>query len=304
VEAGHGSGGAALALAYSLVASGAYRSVLLVGVEKMADHPTWVHGWVDTLQMDSGNEGFYGMGVAAAYALMARYYMEAFGVTRRQLSLWPSRMHEHARGNPYAALRNPLPPEAVEKSPLLAEPLHQFDGGPVSDGAAVLLLVGEGVEGCEKSVVIEGVESATDYISLGLRPAPDELRAARIAVERLASRTRLNPANVDVVELRDVYSITGLLAIEALGLVEKGHAVHAIEEGRFTVGDRPVVNPSGGTKARGEVGGATGVYQAVEVYRQLIGEGVGVKVETAERGLVLDIGGAASNATAALFSRV
>ncbi len=304
VEAGHGSGGAGLALAYSLVASGAYDAVLLVGVEKLADHPTWVHGWVDTLQMDSGNEGFYGMGVAAAYALMARYYMESFGVTRRQLSLWASRMHEHARGNPYAALRNPLPPEAVERSPLLAEPLHQFDGGPVSDGAAVVLLVGEGVGGCEKSVVVEGVESATDYISLGLRPVLDELRAVRVAWERLSSRLGVRPLDIDVVELRDVYSITGLLALEAIGLAEKGHAARLIEEGRFTSGDTPVVNPSGGTKARGEVGGATGVYQVAELHRQLIGEGVGVKVEDAKRGLLVDIGGPASNATVALFSRV
>ncbi|AEM38635.1 Propanoyl-CoA C-acyltransferase [Pyrolobus fumarii 1A] len=304
VEAGLGSGGAALALAYGLVASGAYRSVLLVGVEKLADHPTWVHGWVDTLEMDSRNEGYYGMGVAAAYALMARYYMETYGVTRRQLSLWPVRMHENARGNPYAALRNPLTPEAVERSPLLAEPLHQFDAGPVSDGAAVVLLVGEGVEGCEKHVEVKGVEAATDYQSLGLRPAIDELRAVRIVAERLYKRFNLTPINIDVIELRDVYSITGLLALESLGLVEKGHAARALEEGRFGANDRPVVNPSGGTKARGEVGGATGVYQIVEAYLQLIGEGVGVNVDNARRALVVDIGGPASNATATLLERV
>ena len=301
VEAGHGSGGAAFALAYSLVASGAYRSVLLVGVEKLTDHPSWVQGWALTLETDSVNEGFYGLNLPAAYALMARFYMETFGVTRRQLSLWPVRMHEHARSNPYAALRNPLTPEAVERSPLLAEPLHQFDAGPVSDGAAVLLLVSE--DACRGDVLVEGVASATDYTGLGLRPALDELRSVRVAVERVAKAANINPAGVDLVELRDIYSITGLLALEAIGLVEKGHAARALEEGRFTSGDRPVVNPSGGTKARGEVGGATGVYQLVEAYRQLVGRPAGVAVDGAEKALVVDIGGVASNATAVLLSK-
>ncbi len=302
VEEGHGSGGAALLTAYSMVASGLYRSVLLVGVEKLADHPSWVQGWALSLETDSVNEGFYGLNLPAAYALMARMYMETFGVTRRQLSLWPVRMHEHARENPYAALRNPLSPEAVERSPLLAEPLHQFDAGPVSDGAAVVLLVGEGV--CKADVAVDAVAHATDYTGLGLRPAVDELRAAREAAARASRVAGVEPARVDVVELRDVYSIAGLLALEALGLVEKGHAARALEEGRFTKGDRPVVNPSGGTKARGEVGGATGVYQVAEVYRQLVGRPAGVRVDGAERGLVLDLGGAASNATVAILSKL
>ncbi len=303
VEAGLGSGGAALKLAYSLVASGAYRSVLLVGVEKLTDYPSGVVTWTSIYEMDSRNEGYYKMSVAAAYALMARAYMEMYGVTRRQLSLWPVRMHEHALGNPYAALRNRLSLEAVEKSPVVAEPLHQFDGGPLSDGAAVVLLVSGDVGGCEKSVELVGVESASDYLSIGLRAGLDELRAVRVAAEKVYEKHGITPDSLDVVEVRDVYSITGLLALEALGLVEKGHAARALEEGRFTKGDRPVVNTAGGTKARGEVGGATGVYQVVEAYLQLVGRGLGVQVDDAKRALVVDIGGPASNATAALLER-
>ncbi len=304
VEAGLGSGGAALKLAYSLVASGAYDSVLLVGVEKLTDYPSGVTAWTGVYEMDSRNEGYYKMSVAAAYALMARAYMEMYGVTRRQLSLWPVRMHEHARGNPYAALRNPLTPESVEKSPLVAEPLHQFDAGPVSDGAAVVLLVSGGIGSCDAGVRVSGVESATDYLSLGLRASLDELRAVRVAAERLYEKLGVSPTGLDVVELRDVYSITGFLALEAIGLVEKGHAARAIEEGRFTQGDRPVVNPSGGTKARGEVGGATGVYQVAEAALQLMGMGVGVRVDDARKALVVDIGGPGSNATVALLERL
>jgi acetyl-CoA C-acetyltransferase len=73
-------------------------------------------------------------------------------------------------------------------------------------------------------------------------------------------------------EVHDCFSIAELIAIESLGLCEKGHAKEDIEAGSFTLkGDMPV-NPSGGLKSFGHPIGASGCREVMEVYKQLQGK--------------------------------
>jgi len=116
-------------------------------------------------------------------------------------------------------------------------------------------------------------------------------------------RSGIRPRDIDVVELHDVYTINGVLLLEDLGFSEKGQAARDLAEGRFRVGDKPSVNPSGGLKARGHPTGATGVYQAAEVFLQLIGSFKGRRLDNAERGLVLSMGDVGESAVALVFAR-
>jgi hypothetical protein len=93
------------------------------------------------------------------------------------------------------------------------------------------------------------------------------VRAARQAYEGAG----IGPAEIDVAEVHDAFTIAELLYYEALGLCPRGEAMALLESGASSVGGRIPVNPSGGLLAKGHPVGATGVAQIVEIVRQLRG---------------------------------
>jgi len=309
VKAACGSGGVAVYTGYSLVASGLADLVLVGGVEKMTDYPTPV---ITTALAQAGEaeyEVFYGASFAAFNALMMRLYMEKYGVSRDEMSEWPVMMHANAEKNPYAQIRRRISREDVAKSRVVADPIRLLDSSPIGDGAAAVLLASEnGLKklGKKPDVLVEiaGVGLAVDTVELSNREELDAIPALRYAALQAYNMAGIEPKKLDVVEVHDAFTITGILSLEALGLAEKGKAAKLVAEGRFHPGDKPVANPSGGLKARGHPVGATGVYQVAEITMQLRGDFPGVKVEGAEYGLASNIGGDGSTITAIVLRRV
>jgi acetyl-CoA C-acetyltransferase len=100
---------------------------------------------------------------------------------------------------------------------------------------------------------------------------------------------------IDVVELTDPHGIAAALALEANGFVEPGTAPSYAADGGITLeGDTPLAT-AGGYKSRGDVGGATGVYQVAEIVRQLRGE-AGCQVANARVGFAQCLGGVGATA--------
>ncbi len=307
VEAACGSGGAALHAAYTLVRSGVYSVVLVVGVEKMTDYPTATVTRALAQAADAEYEAFYGATFAGLNALVMRYYMERYGVSREEMSRWPVLMHENALSNPYAQLRRRITIEDVARSQVVADPVRMLDSSPIGDGAAAVLLVSGSAAsrlGVERTVEIAGAGLATDTVELGNRVELDRLPAAREAAERALQMAGLEASRLDVVELHDAFTVNAYVLLEELGLAPRGASPRLLGEGRFHPGDRPTVNPSGGLKARGHPVGATGVYQAAEVVMQLRGDYPGLRVAGAETGLALNMGGVGSTVAAHVFRRV
>ena len=81
---------------------------------------------------------------------------------------------------------------------------------------------------------------------------------------------------MDLFELHDAYSIYAVLSLEAAGFASRGEG-WKLAQNRMAVasislqGSLPI-STMGGLKARGNPGGATGVYQAVEAILQLRGQ--------------------------------
>lgn len=302
VEAGEASGLAALKAAYSLIASGEASKVLVVGVDKLTDFvSSRVYRDMQSLY-DTEVEAVYNIGHAAYAGLQARLYMEEYGVSRDTLSYWPAMMHSHAKENPYAMLRFAVDPKSVASAMPVADPLTLLDSFPLGDGAAAVVLVA-GDEAGDSTPLAElvGVEVSSGPYSLG--HAPDPLRVP--ALEEAGRRALERAGRPDVVEVIDTFTIKGILSLEALGLAPRGRAAEHVAEGRFTVGgEGPLVNPSGGCKARGHPLGATGVYQAAEVALQLAGAFPGVKAEGARVGMAAGYNGVGSSAYVAVFRRV
>jgi len=304
VEAACGSGGVAVYTGYSLVASGLFDIVMVGGVEKQTEYPTRIVSKGLAQASDAEYELFYGISFTGLNALVMRKYMETYGISRDEMSVWPVLMHKNASKNPYAQLPFEVTIEQVSNSMLIADPIRLLDSSPIGDGAAALVLASEKYARklSDTPVEIAGVGLATDHIYIAYRDDLLKLKATIDASKVAYRMAKVEPSQIDVVEEHDAFTILGYMNLEDLGFSERGKTPKEIAEGRFHPGDKPTVNPSGGLKARGHPVGATGVYQVAEVAMQLRGDYPGVKVN-GEIGLAQSIGGLGTTVSVIILRR-
>ena len=264
VEAACASGGMALELAELSLLSGKYKTVLVVGAEKMTDVFSG-----EASQILSGASEYqkeYGSTFPALYALFAQAHMKEFGTTRAQLSAVASKNHTHALSNPKAQFRKEIPEAVISKSSMIADPLRLFDCSPVSDGAAAVILTTKNLKKYAHKPVIAGVGHAQDTLNLAERKTVLELSATVQAAQQAYQQAGITPQDIMFAEVHDCFTIAEILATEDLGFFEKGTGGSAVAEGRTTYQKKTdqfsvVINPSGGLKACGHPVGATGVKQ-------------------------------------------
>ncbi len=305
VEAACGSGGHAVIVGYSLIASGLYDQVMVIGVEKMSDYPTSTVTSALAQAADAEYEYIYGISFAALNALVMRLYMLKYEAKREDLALWPVRMHEYGSKNPYAQLRNRITIEDVVNSPIISDPIRLMDSAPIGDGAAVIILASEDTARklSDTPIEIAGLGFGSDGLDLSSREELLNPISIRRAAEKAFRMSKLSPSNIDVAEIHDAFTITALVSIEGLGFAGPGESWKLIKDGRFAAGDKPSINLSGGLKARGHPVGATGVYQVAEIAMQLRGDFPGVRISNAEKGLAMNTGGVATLTSVIIMKR-
>jgi len=304
VEAACGSGGLALRQGFVEVASGVSDVVLVAGVEKMTDVDGAAATDILATAADQEAEVFHGVSFPALNAMMARAHMERYGTTPEQLARVAVKNHENGVANPDAHFRMRIDVEQVLSAQRVAEPLGVLDCAPRSDGAACLVLCpAELARSAGRPVVrLAGTGYATDTLALHSRADLTTLASTTRAAAAAYGMAGISPPRIDVAELHDAFTITEIIALEALGLVDAGQGGPATERGETALDGRVPVNPSGGLKARGHPVGATGVAQAVEIVRQLRGEAGGRQVRDARVGLTHNVGGVGGTSFVHIFS--
>ncbi len=304
VEAACGSGGVAVYTGFSLIASGLFDVVMVSGVEKETEYPTRIVSKGLAQASDAEYEMFYGISFTGLNALVMRMYMEKYGVSRDEMSIWPVLMHKNASKNPYAQLPFEVTIEQVKNSMMIADPIRLLDSSPIGDGAAAIILASEKFARklSDTPVEVAGVGMATDHIYIAYREDLLKLKATIEASKKAFSMAKVMPSQIDIVEEHDAFTVLGFINLEDLGFSERGKTPKEMLQGRFHPGDKPTVNPSGGLKARGHPVGATGVYQVAEVTMQLRGDYPGIKVQ-GEIGLAHSIGGLGTTVTVIILKR-
>lgn len=296
IEGACASGGLAVHTAISSVLAGIYKTVLVVGIEKMTDHKSEE---ITTALMGAGQdeERMAGVTFPGLYALLAQAHMEKYKTTEKDLAAVSVKNHYHGSLNPKAQFQFEISIDQVLASPVVAKPLKLLDCSPISDGAAAIVIAksppaGGQIANRKKPVFIVGSAAATDSLGLAGRRDLTTLGASVLAAKKAYQIAGVFPKDIDVAEVHDCFSIAEIIACEDLGFFEKGKAAWAIAQGKTRLGKgRPVVNPSGGLKAGGHPIGATGVKQIVEIVTQLRGEGGARQVKGAKIGLTHNIGG-------------
>jgi acetyl-CoA C-acetyltransferase len=309
------SGSVALYNAIYAVEAGRARAALVIGVEKMNLLDT--KGVTHALATCSywPEEGGRGMTFPALFAEYAKGYAEHWGFSpellARMLASVAALGYRNGLDNPLAHFGRGGPSDKLqlvsaeailglppEKNPMIAEPLRLHDCSLVTDGAAALVIMrsDEARKRGAKAVEIAGLAQVGERLAISRRPNMYELLAGREAVRRAFAEAGIGPAEVDIAEVHDCFTINQILSTEALGLSKEGRAGYDYMEGRFGRDDPEVaVNLSGGLKAKGHPVGATGVSMNALIFKQLVGEPIGAVPSKGRReiGVAFNVGGSA-----------
>jgi acetyl-CoA acetyltransferase len=289
VENACASGSTAVIGAAAMIRSGEAEMALALGAEKLT-RPGG--GFLPIVADDL--ESAMGRVMPAAFAMQAKLHMQRHGTTREQLAMVAVKNRRHGALNARCHFRETVTLEQVLASPSVAEPLTRLSCCPVSDGAAAVLLAGEAAVrslGLQPRVELVGHALVSgERTPFGIVDDHSEMsiRAARQA----CARAGVGPADIDLCELHDPFTIAELMHYEDLGFCAPGEAGAYVESGRSAIGGGGVaVSPSGGLMARGHPLGATGVAQVAEVFWQLRGEAGARQVPNARTALTHTVGG-------------
>ncbi|EHJ62643.1 diterpenoid dioxygenase [Novosphingobium pentaromativorans US6-1] len=191
----------------------------------------------------------YGVGYPTYGALWMQRYMHESGATREQLAQIALTCRAHAALNPQAVYRSPLTMDDYLSAKMISDPICLFDCDVPVDGSVAFVI------------------SRADSQPSGSRgigfAAFGSAGGMENCAEMMWSRTSLTPADVQMAELYDGFSIISILWLEALGLCEPLGAARFIEGGeRIALTGELPFNTGGGQLSGGRLHGYGNMYQA------------------------------------------
>jgi acetyl-CoA C-acetyltransferase len=292
------------------IEAGRARHVLVIGVEKMNLLPTPQMTHVLACCSHWPSEGARGMTFPMLFAEYAKGYQAQYQIPMDTLEqmLWTTAALCYRNGaeNPLAHVRNgpqtvadimklnELDERGRSKNMVIAAPLRLHDCSLVSDGAAALVITQTSqVVDRHRAVEIAGIGHSVERLPENVRPNMYELMAGKDAAAKAFKEAGIQSSDIDLVEVHDCFTINQIMSTEALGLSADGRAGYDYLDGRFTRDDRVAVNLSGGLKSKGHPVGATGASMHTLIYKQLIGEAIGVPARQADIGVAFNVGGSA-----------
>ena len=272
--------GAALGLA-----SKTYDLVLALGVEKMKDAGFGGIGqaWPGKWHPVYGAAPEVG-GAVARYALAATKYFSTYGLSpeegKKLLAKISVKSHYNGSRNPKAMLRNRITIEQVMNAPMIAWPLGLFDCCGICDGASAAIMCrtedarryrpqGDFIT-VKASAIACGPGWGKERTTYGYTVWEETEAAAKQAYAMAGIK---NPRKeLSMAEVHDCFSVAEMIAVESMGICEKGHAKEDIESGAWEQNGEIPINVSGGLKAFGHPAGASGGREVYEFYKQFQGK--------------------------------
>ncbi len=216
--------------------------------------------------------------------------MHDYGITREQLAWIPVTQRSHAALNPDAVYRAELTVEDYLGSRMISTPICLFDCDvPVDGSTAIVISAAETSSDLRAPIRIEAMAGISES-----RPFWDQFedmgRVGYASAAAMWKRTDLKPADVDVAQLYDGFTIEAVWWLEALGFCGPGEAGDFIDGGRrISLSGVLPLNTWGGQLSGGRLHAAFG--HTAEAVRQLRGEANGRQVPGAEVAVVTNAGG-------------
>jgi acetyl-CoA C-acetyltransferase len=282
------------------IAAGVYDTVLVVGYDKPKDRgvsgPSVMMSQVRDLPQTP----------AGWFSICASRYFEKYGAGRDDLARIAIKNHHNGTLAPNSFLKREITLDDYMKARLISWPFGLYDCAAQTDGAAAAILTRADLARSfrDDPVLVKAVT-----VFAGPNPQKDPhmdflaWKPTVLAGQAAFAMAGLSPADVDVAQVHDCFSLTEMLTYEDLGFCEKGEARHLMADGHFELGGALPVNTDGGLKSFGHPTGATGVRMIYENTLQLQGRAGRRQVEGAGIALSHNIGGHPTACGIAILSR-
>lgn len=204
-----------------------------------------------------------------SYALAASRYQALYGLKKEQLGAVALAARQWARLNPDAFMRDELTLEAYLAARPLADPLSVRDCCLVTDGAGAIVMVRaeRARDLTHRPVHVLGGAAAVSHKDITNMPDLT-VTAASVSGPRALAQAGLRPADIDVVQLYDAFTINTILFLEDLGFCGKGEGASFVEGGRIAPGGALPVNTNGGGLSCVHPG-MYGLFTLIEAFEQL-----------------------------------
>ena len=250
------------------------------------------------------------------FARRMKAYFEKYGGEPSDVAPIVVKAYSNAAKNPHAHMREvgmelDAASEASDRNPAFLENeefrdfLKVSDCSQVSDGAScVVVASATGLEKMDRkpSDAIEVAATGHATGPLGEVKDPRVLDVTRHAVQQAYGSAGCNATDIEVAEVHDCFSITEALMYEALGLCRPGEGVGYGAAGESALDGSVPVNTGGGLMGFGHPVGATGVKQALEIFRQMRGLCGDYQLEKRPtRGIAVNMGGDDRTAVVTLY---
>lgn len=207
----------------------------------------------------------------SSYALAASRYVHQYGLKREQLGEVAIAARRWAQRNPDAFMRGELTMEEYLASRIVSSPLSVRDCCLVTDGAAALVMVRaeRAKDLCPRPAYLLGAAAAAHHLDIASMPDLTVTSAAESG-PRAFAMAGVKPADINVVELYDAFTINTILFLEDLGFCPKGEGGRFVEGGRIAPGGTLPVNTNGGGLSCVHPG-MYGLFTLVEASQQVMG---------------------------------
>ncbi len=238
---------------------------------------------------DSWQMPFGAMSAAHTLAQNAQRHFHRYGTTRETLGWIALNQRANAALNPTAIYRDPMTMDDYLNARMITTPFGLYDCDVPCDGAvAVVVSALDAARDLPKPPVrFEAVGTQilerTDWDQSTLTHEPQSLGQAA----HLWTRTSLRPADVDVAELYDGFTINCLSWLEGLGFCGIGEAKDFLDGGHNIARDGVLpLNTHGGQLSHGRTHGMGLIHEAVSQLRGEAGERqvAGARVAVASSG--------------------
>jgi acetyl-CoA acetyltransferase len=250
-------------------------------------------------------EGPFGLPTpVGAYALAAMRHMFEYGTTSEQLAEVAVATRKWAALNEKAMMRDPITIEDVLNSRMIASPLHLLDCCLVTDGggAVVVASASRAAHARKAPIWILGHGESHTHNTISNMPDLATHRAAIASGQAAFAMAGLTPAEMDVVEIYDSFTITVLLTLEALGFCGRGEGGAFVSGQRTAPGGPFPLNTNGGGLSYCHPG-MYGIFLLIEATRQLRGECGARQVVGARLALAHGTGGVLSSAATVILGK-
>ena len=221
----------------------------------------------------------------SAYALAASRHMHEYGTTREQLAEVAVAARQWANLNPEAFTKGPLSIDDVLASRMVCDPLSLRDCCLVTDGAAAIVMTraDRAKDLTDRPGYVLGGAAATTHNRIAAMP--DLTTTAAVDSGRRAfAQAGYAPADMDVLQLYDAFTINPILFLEDLGYCAKGEGGAFVSGGRIAPGGSLPVNTNGGGLSCVHPG-MYGLFALAEATDQLMGTAGGRQLDRVDLSL-------------------